>query len=376
MPAYGLDIAIPFDGDPDPSLPWADEDDALLVPGSLALFDPTHSGGPMAAGVPEPGADIPNIAWKRFRDVVGFAVVTGRVDSGTAGTAGNILTVTAVAAGQVVVGQVIAGTGLAGTVFISSQLTGTTGGVGTYQTTASTASNTGSQTFTASAIDSTAAALTMTGVADQPNIIISERTPKGGIHTIVSQTNDTVNANFKGIQAKAALASYITANRGHSFYMSQWRRITRGATAPSTQSPIRGGIGNGGTNYVIQLLQAHTTGTMQSAPISIGTFTDMPPPNVGSTGLVFNADGATGPGNGNSTIVVALNYWGLAGSYGAAATYGNKSASYVAYRSYIEDLTVSGRTFEQVRALDYALYQAAFAAGGRYAGDTFTAPAI
>jgi hypothetical protein len=48
----------------------------------------------------------------------------------------------------------------------------------------------------------------------------------------------------------------------------------------------------------------------------------------------------------------------------------------VLYRAYIEDLTVSGRTYAQVQALDYALWQAAFAPGGRYAGDTFTPPAI
>ncbi|MBF7010596.1 hypothetical protein QUC32_13005 [Novosphingobium resinovorum] len=374
MPDYGLDIAIPFAGDPDPSLPWADDDDALLVPGSLALFDASHSASPLPAGVPVSGADVPNIAWKRFRDAVGAAVFTGRIDNGTIGQAGTTLTVTALAAGSIVTGQVITGTGVLASTFVASQVSGTPGGAGVY--TVNFSQSVASGTITATAIDAASGALTMTGVADQAGIIISERTPRGGLHTIVSQTNDTVNANFKGIQAKTALANYITANRGHSFYVSQWRRITRGATAPSTQSAIRGGIGNGGTNYITQLLQAHTTGSMQSAVNPIASFTDMPVPNVGSTGLVFNADGAAGPGNGNTALVIALNYWGLAGSYGSAATYGNKSASYVAYRSYIEDLTVSGRTFEQVRALDYALYQAAFAAGGRYAGDTFTAPAI
>lgn len=374
MPTYGLDIAIPYVGDPDPTLPWADDDDALLVPGSLALFDATHSAAPMASGVPASGADIPNIAWKRFRDVVGAAVFTGRIDNGTVGQAGTSLIVTALTAGSIIVGQIIAGTGVIGNTTVMSQVSGTPGGTGVYSVNFS--QSVASTSVTATTLDAASGGLTMTGVADQPNIIISERTPRGGLHTTVSQTNDTVNSNFKGIQAKAALASYITANRGHSFYMSQWRRVTRGATAPSTQSPIRGGIGNGGTNYVTQLLQAHTTGTMQSAINPLGGFTDQPPPNVGATGLMFNADGATGPGNGNSTLVVALNYWGLAGSYGAAATYGNKSASYVAYRSYIEDLTVSGRTFEQVRAIDYALYQAAFGAGGRYAGDTFTVPSI
>jgi hypothetical protein len=378
MADYGLDIALPYTGDPDPSLPWADDDDALLVPGSLALFDATHSAGPLAAGVPAPGADVPNIAWKRFRDVVGFGIGTGRIDSGVAGTAGNILTITALAAGSFSPGQLITGTGISGSVYIAAQLSGTPGGTGTYQTTASISSNTGSQTFTAAPIDATSGAMSFAGVADQPGILVSERTPKGGVHVIVSQTNDTVNGNYKGILGKPALQAYITANRGHSFYISQWARWTRSATVTSTQAPIRGGIGTGGTNYVTQLLQAMNTGTMQSAPTPLGSFYDPPVPTLGVTGNSFRADGAIGPGPGavTSLLGIALNLWGLGGSYSNAATYGNKSGSYIAYRSYIEDLTISGRTFAQVQAADYALYQAAFGAGGRYAGDTWTAPAI
>lgn len=48
----------------------------------------------------------------------------------------------------------------------------------------------------------------------------------------------------------------------------------------------------------------------------------------------------------------------------------NKAASRVLYRWYLEDLTVSGRTYAEVLAADYALYQQAFGVGGRYYGDT------
>lgn len=64
---------------------------------------------------------------------------------------------------------------------------------------------------------------------------------------------------------------------------------------------------------------------------------------------------------------------GMLSSY-TGATYRNKQNSVILYRAYIEDLTVSGRTYAEVDALDYALYQAAFAAGGRYFGDTYTDP--
>jgi hypothetical protein len=49
--------------------------------------------------------------------------------------------------------------------------------------------------------------------------------------------------------------------------------------------------------------------------------------------------------------------------------------SWAFYRAYIEDLTLSGRTWAEVNAIDYALYQAAFGTDGRFEGDTtFTAP--
>jgi len=53
----------------------------------------------------------------------------------------------------------------------------------------------------------------------------------------------------------------------------------------------------------------------------------------------------------------------------------NKSASGIFYKLYIEDLTVSGRSYEQVDAIDFALYTSAFSAGGKYYGDSFTDPA-
>lgn len=50
--------------------------------------------------------------------------------------------------------------------------------------------------------------------------------------------------------------------------------------------------------------------------------------------------------------------------------------SYILYRMYLEDLTVSGRTYAQVDAIDYAMWQTAFSAGGKFYGDTFTASPI
>jgi len=48
--------------------------------------------------------------------------------------------------------------------------------------------------------------------------------------------------------------------------------------------------------------------------------------------------------------------------------------SWIFYRAYMEDLTVSGRTYAQVDAEDLALFTEQFAVGGRYHNDTFTNP--
>ncbi|MDB5280876.1 MAG: hypothetical protein JWR61_5831, partial [Ferruginibacter sp.] len=64
------------------------------------------------------------------------AVVTGAIAPATASVtgsiAGNVLTVTAVASGVLVPGAVLAGTGVTANTAITSQLSGTAGGVGTY----------------------------------------------------------------------------------------------------------------------------------------------------------------------------------------------------------------------------------------------------
>lgn len=55
------------------------------------------------------------------------------------------------------------------------------------------------------------------------------------------------------------------------------------------------------------------------------------------------------------------------------ATSGNPS--WILYRIYIEDLSLSGRTYEQVKAIDDAEFAKAFAAGGKFFDDTWNDPA-
>ncbi|WP_171495393.1 hypothetical protein, partial [Acinetobacter soli] len=53
----------------------------------------------------------------------------------------------------------------------------------------------------------------------------------------------------------------------------------------------------------------------------------------------------------------------------------NDVPSLIIYRIYIEDLNASGRTFAEVKAIDDAEFEKAFAVGGRFYGDTWSDPA-
>jgi hypothetical protein len=67
---------------------------------------------------------------------------------------------------------------------------------------------------------------------------------------------------------------------------------------------------------------------------------------------------------------------GNGGSINASGTAKESAPSVVFYRTYLEDLTVSGRTYAEVDALDVALYtKHVLTTGGRYYGDTYTDPA-
>ena len=90
------------------------------------------------------------------------ASVTGAIAAATASLngsiAGNILTVTAVTAGTLVPGALVAGTGVAPGTFITSQLSGAPGGLGTYAVAVA-------QTIANAALSATSGLLTVSAVA-------------------------------------------------------------------------------------------------------------------------------------------------------------------------------------------------------------------
>lgn len=203
-----------------------------------------------------------------------------------------------------------------------------------------------------------------------------ERSGKGGIHGIVSQSVALASGDGAQTQMFAALNNYIKANYGHNYYFSFWDRITRinAGALPNAAAGTEGVIG-GNTSAAGELMMQVGTqllngsGTQSGARIG----TNVVGPRFGNVGL-------TGPLNSFDQPAGALGaMWGAyPGGYNAAvlASRNNFWPSFVFYRFTIEDLTVSGRTYAQADAADFAEYtKQVLTPGGRYYGDTSTDPA-
>lgn len=204
-----------------------------------------------------------------------------------------------------------------------------------------------------------------------------ERTAKGGIHGILTQAGgQTANRHFL-IRADYAIRDYILANLANHYYISFWQTVTRPAletTAP--QSPFHFVNGSSSTsNYLFH----NTWGTpspSEGSAVYLGrrVSPDYDDYNTPVDTPRFAAVGVSGP-TGNPPTDTNNIELGV-GTFGAWGGFNfNEGASRILYRAYIEDLTVSGRTYAEVEAIDYALFQEAFAEGGKFYGDTYTDPA-
>lgn len=206
-----------------------------------------------------------------------------------------------------------------------------------------------------------------------------ERTSKGGIHGLITQAGGQVSLHNYFLRANTAVQEYMRDNPTHTFYVSLWQKITRKATGDtaSPQAPFYFTNGVASTaNF-----RFHMEGSV--AFPRLGT-----PTNKGATVIPAGTDAEVANGTNRFTSLAVQGNFGT-GPVGAdAVTFGvgtnaawnganyNKAASRIIYRAYIEDLTVSGRTYAEVEALDYVLFQEAFAAGGKFFGDIYTNPSV
>lgn len=218
------------------------------------------------------------------------------------------------------------------------------------------------------------------GAAQAASNSIFERSTKGGLHGIVSQTTGgmgatSVNASGKGagVAIPADIIAYLKANPANSYYISLWSNITRisGETTAGLM-PFLDYIGNK-VDPSSAYLQYHASGLRR--PLAVPPLIAAREPGTPDTlGPSIRTAGVTG-----FTGTMANVDAGYAAQWGVPdATTRNhlKTPSFVFYRYVLEDLTVSGRTYAAADAADFAAYTAAVTtSGGRYYGDTFTDPA-
>lgn len=201
---------------------------------------------------------------------------------------------------------------------------------------------------------------------------ITEITTKKGIHVINSQT---VSAQDQGFMISLAdlIKNYIVANSTHKYFMSVWGLTTR-VTLDSTNQYSQAGISSispNSTQLMTFLGALHAPGS--ASPFTLGTRVSQ---SYSVLGKYIKNQAVTGFSGGTAPTVGNLLAYLQIGSKDPYKSFDvNKAASGIIYKWYIEDLTVSGRSYADVDAIDNALYTTAFAAGGRYYGDTYTDPA-
>lgn len=213
-----------------------------------------------------------------------------------------------------------------------------------------------------------------------------ERTGKSGLHVLFSQKNnlDAADRTHYSLMLPVLLRDYLTNNPGNKLFLSIWGHTTRPASAHSNSNVSIGGIDQGSVGYRLQIDSNRASWPLpETTPYHLGQRGTGRAP-VGALYRNIAASGTVGSLNLNASVTERARLFAV-GNTGSINTYtgggtpppqGN-SGSHILYRAYLEDLTVSGRTYAQVDALDYAYYtQECLTPGGRFYSDTFTDPSV
>lgn len=207
-----------------------------------------------------------------------------------------------------------------------------------------------------------------------------ERTGKGGFHTIITQGTDIGAGNGLSIGLPDAVMQYIIDNISHEFYYSMWGKITRAASATSPDgAKTLMNISQNTSNSRVMLLShtnsqmypasANRTGAFAIGRNSVGNSFM----NVAGRSEDLENKSLAGFPSMNNRAIAQFGTVPLQNNYGPIRA---ALQSWVMYRVYIEDLTVSGRTYAEVNEKDIALYtKEVETEGGKYFNDTFTDPA-
>lgn len=212
------------------------------------------------------------------------------------------------------------------------------------------------------------------------NVGLAEFTGKGGIHLAISQVNhaDISSQIFAGYIPQK-IKDYIKANETtHQFYLSTWRRSTRGAVTGVDFAYSNLLMTNTGQYLTIERIQNPGAGDSRLRPTAgamvLGNYATSQ--DSGNLNPNFKDVAVSGP---NPTTSVAANSSTIFAQGGGLIAFGsgtilNKLPSYITYRYHLVDLTVAGKTYAQMHAEELAYFNECFASGGIFDADTFTNP--
>lgn len=214
-----------------------------------------------------------------------------------------------------------------------------------------------------------------------------ELTTKKGLHWMASQSRATdlpAGNTYLGVKANAALRTHMANNimgATPSIFISIWTNATRHVTKVDGFAALLAYV-NGNTTNIATYLQSDKSimSLGGNSPYPLSTKLGLTHrnsaivnnPNFYSVNV--NRYQGTGITASNDLIIGSGQFPPYAGSIAANQAL-NASPSYILYRIYIEDLSLSGRTYDQVRAIDEAEHTKAFGVGGRFHGDTWSDPA-
>lgn len=204
-----------------------------------------------------------------------------------------------------------------------------------------------------------------------------ERTTKGAVHGIVSNVTAVPATSGLNFTMSTALKTYLALNWDHELYVSLWWRGTRvsPATDASTLAAVPARYGIAYVTLPSASYHSYLKPIARRPTAPTGVF---PAGNneatldvLGDQRFSISRSGHSGTAPANAAEVLAgVGGWGKAGMNVSGITAG-LWPSWVMYRFYVEDLTVSGRTYGDLDLLDAQLYaRHVVDVGGRYTGDT------
>ncbi len=215
-----------------------------------------------------------------------------------------------------------------------------------------------------------------------------ERTQKGGLRVGVSSGQTKLSG--ANIVMPDPILQYMLAHQDHEYYFSMWSYVTQSAQSTSTDEPHM---------HIYRSLQSN--GYPTGGVVSLSALGNWERPDGASKtgGYVNNANGVgpqfrniAGHINGKKNAagevlsmteftlnkqksLVSLGPANDESAYTAttASSGGLRLQSWNMYRVYIEDLTVSERSYASVHAIDQALYiKNVVSNGGRYYNDSWS----